>query len=157
MKPETLTVIHKSLAEYFTSTYPKQVRDCLDKLTDEQIWWRPNEQSNAVGNLVLHLSGGLTDMIARQLGGFSYQRNRDSEFSERGPIPKAQLLKTFNDTISKIEQTLTKLEPSRLETSLPEPNQQTLVIQLLLRLVTHFNYHVGQIIYVTKMLTGDKK
>jgi hypothetical protein len=60
---------------------------CLQQLSDDEIWWRPNPASNSAGNLVLHLCGNVRQWIISSLGGEEFQRQRDLEFSERGPIP----------------------------------------------------------------------
>ena len=97
-----------------TRILPAQIRACVAQLDEEQLWWRPNESSNSVGNLVLHLSGSMRHYIARGLGGSQYQRNRPAEFSERGPLPKQQLVAIFDEAISEVNATLETLDTSRL-------------------------------------------
>ena len=41
---------------YLRDNYVPKIRKCLNHLTDEDIWWRPNESSNSIGNLILHLA-----------------------------------------------------------------------------------------------------
>ena len=84
-----------------TRVLPAQVRGAVEKLDDDQLWWRPNEKSNSVGNLVLHLSGSLNLYLNRLIGGFEYRRDRDAEFAERGPVPRAELMRVFTDMVSK--------------------------------------------------------
>src|SRR6266699_2388880 len=79
---------------------PAQIKACVEELSEEQLWWRPNEQTNSVGNLVLHVSGSMRHYLSRGVGGIEYHRDRPAEFAERGPIPKAQLLAIFDETIS---------------------------------------------------------
>src|SRR5687768_7008471 len=74
-----------------TRGFPQQVRACLDALTDEQVWWRPNAGSNSVGNLVLHLCGSTRHFLGRAVGGTDYRRDRPAEFAEKGPLPKEAL------------------------------------------------------------------
>ena len=69
-----------------------QVRTCIEALNDGQMWWRANEESNAVGNLVLHLCGSTRLYIGHGVGGNGYRRDRDAEFAEPGPLPKEDLL-----------------------------------------------------------------
>src|SRR5438105_12362086 len=96
-----------------TQVLPAQIRTAVEKLTEEQIWWRPNEKSNSVGNLVLHLSGSLNLYLNRNIGGIGYERNRDAEFAARGPMPKGELMAIFDDMVSKAEATLAKLTPEQ--------------------------------------------
>jgi len=70
---------------------PRIVR-CLEELSREQIWWRANPASNSVGNLVLHLTGNVRQWIISGLGGEPDNRQRDQEFTERGPLPRRVLV-----------------------------------------------------------------
>ncbi len=74
--------------------YLPKIERCVERLTDEQIWWRPNEDSNSVGNLLLHLSGNARQWIVCGLGGDSDRRQRQTEFDERSVIPRADLVGT---------------------------------------------------------------
>src|SRR5205823_8124238 len=98
---DPLPYVLASLRARITKVFPAQIRECLAKLDDEQIWWRPNESSNSVGNLVIHLAGSLNHFLNRQLGGFDYDRDRAAEFAERRHIPKDELLATFDEMVSK--------------------------------------------------------
>ena len=60
--------------------YPRQMRACLQALGDEEVWWRPNEQSNAVANLVLHVAGSNRHYLEHVIGGEDV-RNRGPEFA----------------------------------------------------------------------------
>src|SRR5260221_6710021 len=86
-----------SLRARITRVFPVQIREAVAKLTDDQLWWRPNESSNSVGNLVLHLSGSLNHFLNHDLGGLAYDRDRDQELAARQHIPRAELLGTFHD------------------------------------------------------------
>ncbi|HSB12716.1 MAG TPA: DUF1572 family protein, partial [Blastocatellia bacterium] len=58
-----------ALHSRITRILPAQIRACVEELTEEQLWWRPNEQANSVGNLVLHLSGSMRHYLSRGVGG----------------------------------------------------------------------------------------
>ena len=133
-----------------TRVLPAQVRKALDTLDEDQIWWRPNEKSNSVGNLVLHLSGSLNLYLNRLIGGFPYQRDRDAEFAERRPIPKAELLRIFDDMLSKAEQSFAKV--GDLMAPATDPEKDDFVIEDLIGILTHVSTHTGQILWITKML-----
>jgi len=151
---QTLESALDSLRRRITRVLPVQIRDCLDMLSDEQVWWRPNEQSNSVGNIVIHISGSLNHYLNRGLGGFEYHRDRDAEFAERGPIPKAELLAIFDGMVAKAEQTLDALTIERLGDASPEPRMSKLVIDEVIAITSHFANHTGQILWITKMLRG---
>jgi len=151
---ETLESGLDSLRKRITNVMPAQIRDCLEMLSEEQIWWRPNEQSNSVGNIVLHISGSLNHYLNRGLGGFEYQRDRDAEFAERRAIPKDELRAIFDDMIEKAEQTLAAMTVDRLGDPSPEPRMSKLVIDEVIAITSHIANHTGQIVWITKMLLG---
>src|SRR6059058_6408078 len=103
--PDLRPILLDSLRTRITRIFPAQIRAAVEMLSDEQIWWRPNESSNSVGNLVLHLTGSLNHYLNRQIGGFEYHRDRAAEFAERRHIPKDELLAAFDEMVSKGEQT----------------------------------------------------
>ena len=75
----------------FTQSLPSIVK-CLQQLSEEEIWWRPNPASNSAGNLVLHLCGNVRQWIIAGLGGVEDTRERDREFAEQGPISRTALI-----------------------------------------------------------------
>src|ERR1700756_1264713 len=83
----------------FEERYLPRIVGCLEQLSDEEIWWRPNEASNAIGNLVLHVCGNMRQWIISGLGGAADLRERDKEFAERGPVTREALLKKLQQTV----------------------------------------------------------
>ena len=69
-----------------------KIAHCLDQLSEEQVWWRPADSMNSIGNLILHLCGNMRQWMVAGIGGAADIRQRSAEFAERGPIPKAELL-----------------------------------------------------------------
>jgi hypothetical protein len=63
--------------------YWPRLRQCVEQLTDEQLWWRPNEASNSIGNLVLHLNGNVQQWLVGSFGKKEDTRNRPAEFQAR--------------------------------------------------------------------------
>ena len=141
-----------ALRNRITQILPSQIRACVDELTEEQLWWRPNEQTNSVGNLVLHVSGSMRHYLSRGVGGIEYQRDRPAEFAERGPIPRAQLLATFDETISQAATVLDSFDTSRFLAPTDEQNYVPTVFDLIFNIAIHLATHAGQIVFVTKML-----
>src|SRR5262245_32113644 len=76
-----------------------QIRRCAALLSDEQLWYRPNEHSNSVGNLLLHLNGNIRQWILGGVGGQTIQRNRQAEFDARGPMPRQHVLDPLVKTV----------------------------------------------------------
>jgi hypothetical protein len=142
----------EALRRRITQILPAQIRSCVEQLDEDQLWWRPNEKSNSVGNLVLHVRGSTLHFLYRGVGGFEYDRDRAAEFAEHGPVAKQELLGLFDEMVEKAKQTFASLSPK----SLGEPSRETayysIVFEDLLGIVTHLATHTGQILYVTKML-----
>ena len=136
------------LAEDFLS----RLRRTVDQLTEDQIWWRPNENSNSVGNLILHLSGNVRQWIVAGVGAGPDRRRRDLEFSETGPISREELLRVLESAVSEACRTLIEFDRSRVGDRKNIQSYEVSVTQAVLHVVEHFSYHLGQIVYVTKML-----
>ena len=141
-----------SLRVRITKIFPEQIRACIQQLTDEQIWWRPNERSNSIGNLVIHLSGSLNHYLNLLIGKIEYKRDRDAEFAERRHLPKAELLAIFDDMVAKAGKTFDGITAERLASPSPEPRMYTMLVEDLIAIGTHISTHTGQILWITKML-----
>lgn len=142
----------EALRKRITKIIPAQIRECVEQLSEEQLWWRPNEEANSVGNLVLHVSGSTRHYLLRSIGGIEYNRDRPAEFSERGPLPKEQLLSIFDETIAQARQVLDDFDTSRFLQPTEEPNYFATLFEQILNVTIHLATHAGQIIYVAKML-----
>src|SRR5258708_20599521 len=143
-----------SLRARITRVFPAQVREAVSKLTDDQLWWRPNEEANSVGTLVLHLSGSRNLYLNHNLGGIAYDRDRAQEFAERRHIPREELLAIFDGMVADAEKTFDGLTVERLGESSPEPKMNEVVMEDLINAGVHFSTHVGQIVWIAKMLSG---
>jgi uncharacterized damage-inducible protein DinB len=145
-------VLLNALRTRMTAVFPAQIRAAVEPLADEQIWWRPNESSNSIGNLLLHLAGSLNLYLNRNVGGFAYERDRAAEFAERKAIPKAELLAHFEEMVSRATQTFDALTVERLADASPEPTMHTLLVEDLLNAAMHLSTHAGQIVWIAKAL-----
>src|SRR5438094_823497 len=94
--------------------YLPRIIDCLQLLSEEEIWWRPNEASNSAGNLVLHLCGNVRQWIISALGGTPDNRERDKEFAERGPISRRLLIGRLKKTVEEACQTISRFPAEAL-------------------------------------------
>lgn len=135
-----------------TKVLPAQIRECLEQLSEEQIWWRPNGQSNSVGNLALHVRGAVLHYLCRGVGGLEYERDRPAEFAESSLITRQQLLAMFDEMVEQATQTFAALAPSRLAEPSTAPAYYSTVFEDLFGIALHLATHTGQIVYVTKML-----
>jgi len=131
-----------------------RIERCLKTLSEQDIWWRPNEASNSVGNLVLHLSGNVRQWIICGLGGAADRRERDKEFDERGPIPRRALLALLRQTVREASLVLEKQSANDLARLRPVQRFEVTGLTAAFHVAEHFAFHTGQIIYVTKMRHG---
>jgi len=154
MANEIGTTALDALRVRITKVFPAQIRTCLDQLSDEEIWSRPNESTNSIGNIVLHIAGSLDHYLNRNLGGLAFTRDRDAEFAERRRIPRNELRARFDEMVRHAEQTFASLTPERLGEPSPEPKMHRLVIEDLINIVAHLANHTGQIVWITKMFRG---
>lgn len=137
----------------------------LDKLYNEinlyknedAIWKTAGEVSNSGGNLCLHLIGNLNTYIGKELGHTDYTRNRELEFSLKN-TPRPALLDMIKQTIEVVTNGLDKLDENSLRAEYPVLvfDTKTSIAYMLLHLVTHLNYHLGQIDYHRRLIdTGN--
>ena len=91
-----------------------RIRHCLDQLSDEQVWWRPREGLNSIGNLVLHLTGNVRQWIVAGIGGATDIRHRPQEFAEAGPIPKDELLRRLADVVAQASDVVSRVTAEQL-------------------------------------------
>lgn len=134
--------------------YLPKIERSLEKLTDEQVWWRPNPESNSIGNLLLHLSGNARQWIISGLGNAIDQRQRQTEFDQREGIPREELLGNLRKTVSEVGEVLLRFEPSRLLEEYHIQGTSSTALAAIFHVTEHFSMHTGQIILLTKMLAG---
>lgn len=123
---------------------------------EQKIWALGGSIANSAGNLCLHLVGNLNGFIGKELGGTSYVRHRDQEFSQKG-VSRDELVKKIEATITVVESSLDKLSPADLQQAFPViVFEKTVTVEhMLIHLVTHLTYHLGQVNYHRRLL--DKK
>jgi len=129
-----------------------RLKKCLDQLTEEQIWYRPNANSNSVGNLVLHLCGNVRQWVIAGLDRQEDTRERQQEFDEQGPVPVADLLEKVDQLMVEVTQVLDRTTPIDLLQKRPVQIYEESGLSILVHVVEHFSYHVGQMTYIVKML-----
>lgn len=128
---------------------------CLDRLSDEQIWLRRHDGENAVGNLVLHLCGNITQWLVGGVGGVPVTRDRNAEFARRKPLPRAELLDRLQVAVQDAERVLAGLTSADLVERRRIQGYDVSVQQAVYHVVEHLAEHTGQIIWATKGLTGE--
>ncbi len=134
--------------------YMPKLRRIVDMLSEDDIWWRPNEASNSVGNMLLHMCGNLGQWIVSGAGGAPDTRDRPSEFSASGPIPKADLMEKVERMVGQVDRVLADLGEELLLDRLTVQNFEVSRLHAIYHSIEHFSYHLGQIAYVAKLRHG---
>ncbi len=129
-------------------------KTCVNKLSDAQVWERHAAHENTVGNLLLHLSGNARQWIISGVGGAADVRMRDREFSADGGLSRAELLKIFTDTMSEARSVIASVPAERLTEIIHPQGRTVTVLEAIVTVVSHVHQHVGQIILLTKQMTG---
>jgi uncharacterized damage-inducible protein DinB len=130
--------------------FTAQVRASLEALAEGELWLRPNEQSNSVANLVLHLCGSTHHFLGRGVGGSDYVRDRSGEFQERRPLARAELLQVLDATVAEAERVLAGVTEERLLETTDRVGGTHTLLALLMRVTHHWAVHTGQIVFVAK-------
>ncbi len=124
--------------------------------TDDSVWHTRRGVTNSAGNLALHVCGNLQDFVGRVLGGTSYVRNRDREFSQREGT-RASIVADLRATIDVIEAALPNVGDQTMAADYPmQLNGRTLnTATFLVHLAAHLAFHLGQAGYLRRVITGD--
>jgi hypothetical protein len=133
----------------------ERIRHCLNQLDTEQIWWRPREDQNSIGNLMLHLGGNLRQWIISGVGGAPDVRRRPEEFSERGPMPKGELEGRLDQVLDEADAVLARTGPTQLVESRRIQGSETTVLAAIVDSVSHFCGHSQEIVSLTRQQLGD--
>src|SRR5262252_11091794 len=112
------------LEDYFV-----KIASAVDALDDEQVWRRPNESSNGVGNLLLHMSGNVRQWIISGVGGGEDTRDRAGEFAARGSVSKTELMELVKATLDEADAVLARIEGERVATNSDAPLQRVCMAQ----------------------------
>jgi uncharacterized damage-inducible protein DinB len=135
--------------------YWPRLQRCVDSLTDEQVWWRPNDATNSIGNLLLHLNGNVRQWLLTPFAGAVDQRDRPSEFKQRERLPRTALLGALGETIGEAGLVLKSLSATDLLRTMNVQGYTTTGFETVYHVVEHFSYHYGQIVFITKQLRAE--
>jgi uncharacterized damage-inducible protein DinB len=140
---------------YFLELNPPRIANCLGRLTELQVWQKPNSQTNSIGNLILHLCGNIRQYAVSSLGGLPDVRVRDEEFSITGGPTKAALLTQLEETVAEAVKTINACSETELMRKRSVQGFTYTGIGILVHLTEHFSYHVGQVALYTKLLKDE--
>ena len=139
-----------ALSRRYLREYLTKIRLAVSVLDEHVVWARPNEASNSIGNLMLHLAGNARQWIVSGVGGSPDVRDRQSEFEQRASIPVTVLIDRLEQTISDVDRVLASLTAADLHTRRVVQANEVTVLEAVFHVVEHFSMHTGQIILLAK-------
>ena len=143
-----------ALSDGYFQQYVGRIRACVGRLDEAQVWWRPNESCNSVGNLLLHLGGNLTQWVLAGLGGQESERHRAAEFAAREGATKDELVKRLAGVVDDVRAVLSVLDAADLAAPRHIQGYETDGAGVVFHVVEHMSYHTGQIVAATKQMLG---
>ncbi|MGA7340810.1 MAG: DUF1572 family protein [Terracidiphilus sp.] len=134
--------------------YWPRLKEAVSALTDEQVWWRPNEASNSIGNLILHLNGNVGQWLVASFNRDQDRRDRPAEFAAHGGLKATELLERLGATLAEAGNVLDRLSVEDLLAPYEIQGYNVRGLDAVYQVVEHFGLHYGQIVYIAKNLTG---
>ena len=146
-------MLNNILASFYERDIHKLIEEINLFKNEENIWQTTSSLKNSCGNLVLHIIGGMNYLIGTTLAHTEYVRNRDQEFIQKN-VEKKKLIAKLEELITMINQTLNNLTPEQMENEYPIffDKPKTSVSYVLVQLLAHLNYHLGQVNYLRRIL-----
>jgi uncharacterized damage-inducible protein DinB len=141
------------LITFFESELKNLITEIELYKNEENIWQIEKSISNSAGNLTLHLIGNLHSFIGKEIGKINYVRNRELEFTQK-KVSRIELINSINTTIEMVKKSLISITNEELKNDYPilkfskvETNEY-----LLIHLIKHLTYHLGQINYHRRLI-----
>lgn len=134
--------------------YWPRLGKAVSPLSLELVWWRPNEASNSIGNLILHLNGNVWQWLIASFNRLKDERDRPAEFSATGDLSAADLLSRLGQTMEEASKVLARLTSEELLATWHIQGYTVTGLAAVYQVVEHFGLHYGQIVYITKMQEG---
>ncbi len=141
---------------WLTKEYPTKIRHCVSALPKSAVWARPNQGSNSVGNLLVHLTGNVREWILGGVGGRAITRYRAGEFDQKDGADASTLIDNLEAVLREADAVLAGVTEKDLERSLVIQDRDTTVLAAVYHVVEHFAMHTGQIVFLTKMYAPNK-
>jgi len=153
-EPKTAELFLEFSRKKLLEQYWPRLRGAVESLSDEQLWWRPNDASNSIGNLMLHLNGNVWQWMVASFNRMEDARNRPAEFDARDSVSVGLLLERLGGTMQEAGNVLARLTSDDLTATYRIQGYTVSGLDVVYQVVEHFGLHYGQIIYITKALVG---
>jgi len=149
-----LDVIKDLLVKKFEEI-ENRIQLVLNQLSDEQINWRPNESSNSIANLVIHIRGNMLERISQGINGKAFERERDEEFEEMYKS-KLELLEMMKESFHECIETIRNISDNKFMQTQQVRGKERTNLEMLFQCATHFSEHMGQMFFIGKMLKDEE-
>ena len=149
---QTLSKEFKEQANFRMEESITRIKKCFSEINEKEVWQKPNEASNSMGNLILHLCGNITQYIISSLGEKRDNRDRDLEFSSKGGFSKQQLIDKLSIVVIQSINIINGTSDSEMLRTRQVQAYQLSGMGIIIHVVEHFSYHTGQIAFWTKQL-----
>ena len=130
----------------------RMIRKSLTEISKEELWLKPNESLNSIGNLILHLCGNITQYIISSLAETEDIRNRDLEFSTDRNSTKSEILAKLVDTVDSAKRVIFDSNIDKLLKVRSVQGFSFSGVGVIIHAVEHYSYHTGQIAFWVKQL-----
>jgi uncharacterized damage-inducible protein DinB len=135
----------------------KHLAELTQPLSEEQFWAKPIEPGNSVGHLILHLTGNLSFFAGTRLGNTGYVRDREKEFIDPDHPTKDEAFRRLDEAIATYRRVILSLSDEQLLAAPQDAHLGVTNAGGMVRLVSHFALHRGQISYITRLVVrGDR-
>lgn len=134
----------------------RMIHISLEKIAEEQVWQKPNESLNSIGNLILHLCGNMTQYGIASLNDIGDNRQRDLEFATEGGFSKKELFAKLETTVEGVKRSFHNTSIDRLVAVRQVQGFEFSGIGNIIHVVEHFSYHTGQIAFWVKQLSNEQ-
>ena len=139
---------------YLTEHYLPKIRAAVEPLAEPDLWWRPNDSSNSIANLMLHLAGNIRQWIVSGVGGAPDRRERTGEFARRDGLLKEELIAVLSEAVLDADAVLARTSRAGLAEPRTIQGREVTVLEAIYHVVEHFGMHTGQILYISKLRGG---
>lgn len=139
------------------SHYKKLAEGAIEQVNDEEMLWKFNDESNSIAVIITHIAGNIisrfTDFLTSD--GEKTWRNRDAEFDNK-EISRERLLLRWQEGWDCLYRAMDTLQSEDLKRIVTIRGEDHTVVEALQRQLSHIAYHVGQIVFIAKMIRDDK-
>ncbi|MEL6627208.1 MAG: DinB family protein [Bacteroidota bacterium] len=149
-------LIQETQRRLFEESVPR-IKKCLAMISEEEVWLNLNEATNSIGNLILHLNGNVRQWILSGLVGQPDTRKRQEEFdAQPGSLAKTDLIHMLDQLEAEVQEALQNVSPDDLLRKRSVQVFEESGLSILVHVVEHFSYHVGQITYIVKSIKNEE-